>query len=117
MSKKQGIVNVDAAADAAELKNAFPEKWSKKLPAGFQDEAGALDEAGLKKIIVECEGNLYTIDKEKEADVKLAGAKEIVKDIAGGYREASGAQSAKIKFCLFLLDGRGVDLDSTETKV
>ncbi|CAM6005616.1 unnamed protein product [Sphagnum balticum] len=101
-------------ADASELKSAFPEKWAKKLPTGFQDEAAALDEVGLKKIIVECEGNLYTIDKEKAADVKLTAAKELMKDLSGAYRDAVGAQNAKIKYALFLLEGRGVDLDSTD---
>lgn len=114
MTKKQGIVNADGA-DAAELKNAFPEKWAKKLPTGFQDEAATLDEAGLKKIIVESEGNLYTIDKEKAADSKLTAAKELMKDLSGAYRDACGAQNAKIKYALFLLEGRGVDLNSTES--
>jgi hypothetical protein len=112
MAKKQGIVNADGG-EASELRTAFPERLAKRLPTGFQDEAMAMDEAGLKKVIIEAEGNLYTIDKEKEADVNLTAAKEVMKDLSGAYREAAGAQTAKIKFALFLLEGRGVDLDST----
>lgn len=108
MSKK------DDAADANELKNAFPEKWAKKLPTGFQDDAATLSEEDLKKVIVESEQNLYSIDKEKSADVKLTAAREMVKDLGAGYREASGAQNAKIKYVMFLLEGRGVDLSRTD---
>ncbi len=115
MGKKQGIVNADGA-DATELKNAFPEKWAKKLPTGFQDEAASLDDAGLKKVIVESAGNIHTIDKEKEADVKLTAAKELMKELSGAYRDATGAQNAKIKYALFLLEGRGVDLNTIETE-
>lgn len=114
MSKKDAIVSADAAADAAELSNAFPEKWAKKLPTGFQDEASTMSEEDLKKVIVESERNLYTIDKEKSADVKLTAARDLVKDLGAGYREAAGAQNAKIKFVMFLLEGRGVDLSRTD---
>lgn len=115
MGKKAAIVSADGS-DTNELKDAFPDKWSKKLPTGFKDEAASLSEVDLKKIIVECEGNLYTIEKEKAANVTLIAAKEVVKDIGGSFRDASACQSAKIKYVLFLLEGRGVDLDSTEEK-
>lgn len=108
MSKK------DDTAAAKELKDAFPEKWAKKLPTGFQDDAASLDEDGLKKVIVESEKNLYSIDKEKSADAKLTAARELVKDLGAGYREAAGAQNAKIKYVMFLLEGRGVDLSRTD---
>lgn len=110
------IVNADADVDTSELQNAFPDKWAKKLPSNFQDEANAMSEEDLKKVIVESEKNLYTIDKEKEADQKLAGAKEIAKTLSGAYREASSAQNAKIKYVMFLLEGRGVDLSRTDSE-
>lgn len=111
MSKKDGIVNSE---DNNDLKNSFPEKWAKKLPTGFQDEASTLNEEGLKKIVVESEKNLYTIDKEKAADSKLTAAKELVKDLSSAYRDATGAQNAKIKYVMYLLEGRGVDLSRTD---
>lgn len=91
-------------------------KWDdiiKKMPE-FKDAADAASEADLKKIIVEAEGNLYTVDKEIEADGKLAGAKEIVKELSEPYKDAKKAQQAKIQYALFLLEGKGVDLNNKD---
>jgi len=94
----------------------FAEKWAKvikDLPE-FKDTADAASTDELKKIIVTCEGNLYTIDKEQEGDVKLTAAKEMVKDLSGPYRDAKKVQQAKIQYALFLLEGKGVDLDNKD---
>jgi hypothetical protein len=91
-------------------------KWDdiiKKLPE-FKDTADAASVEELKKIIVECEGNLYTIEKEMEADVKLAGAKDAVKEYAAPHRDAKKAQQAKIQYALLLLEGKGVDLNNKD---
>ncbi len=92
----------------------FPEKWLKKLPTGWAEEAEAMSTEDLKKAIVSSEGNIYSIEKEKEADTKLNSAKELVKEYSGGYRDAINCQSAKIKYALHLLEGKGVDLDSQD---
>ena len=55
----------------------FPEKWLKKLPTGFSEDADSMSEADLKKTIVSCENNIFTIEKEKSEDVKLTAAQEI----------------------------------------
>lgn len=105
MSKKDGQTPVT-----------FPEKFAKvidKLPE-FKDIADAAGVDDLKKIIVTCEGNIYTIDQEKAADVKLTGAKEFVKEYSEPYRDALKVQTAKIKYALFLLEGKGVDLNNKD---
>jgi adenylate kinase len=89
----------------------FPEKWLKKLPTGFSEDADSMSEADLKKTIVSCENNIFTIEKEKTNDVKLNAAKEISKELSGPYRDAKSCQDAKIRYCLFLLHGKGADLD------
>lgn len=94
----------------------FPKKWAKvleELPE-FKDTADAASSDDLKKIIITCEGNLYTIEKEKEVDAKLNSAKELVKEYTAPYRDALKVQTAKIKYALFLLDGKGVDLSDKE---
>lgn len=94
----------------------FPEKWAKilkNLPE-FKDTAEAASTEDLKKIIVTCEGNIYTVEKEQEADSKLNGAKEIVKELSEPYRDAKKVQQAKIQYALFLLEGKGVDLDNKD---
>jgi hypothetical protein len=93
----------------------FPKKWMDKLPTGWSDGANSMKEDELKKVIVECEGNLYTIDQAKNADEKLNGAKELARELGSSYRESRNAQQAKIQYALFLLEGRGMDLDHTDT--
>jgi len=98
----------------AQAPNNFPDKWYKvieKLPE-FKDMADAASIDELKKIILQCEGHIYTIDQEKNADTKLNGAKELVKEYSEPYRDALKVQTAKIKYALFLLEGKGVDLDN-----
>jgi len=94
----------------------FAEKWAKvlkELPE-FKENADAASVEDLKKIIVTCEGNIYETDKAKEADVKLNAAKECVKDFSAPYRDAIKVQTAKIKYALFLLDGKGEDVGDRE---
>lgn len=94
----------------------FPDKWWKiiqKLPE-FKDTADAASVDDLKKIVITSEGNIYTIEQEKEADVKLNAAKEIKKELEEPYRDAAKAQMAKIKYAMFLLEGKGVQLDNKD---
>jgi hypothetical protein len=91
-------------------------KWDnllKKMPE-FKSLAEAADVDGLKKIIVEAEGNIYTANKEEEEDIKLASAKELAKTLAEPHRDAKKFQQAKIQYALLLLEGKGVDLDNKE---
>lgn len=94
----------------------FPEKWAKILKdlPEFKDTADASSTDDLKKIIVTCEGNIYTIEKEKDDDTKLNAAKDLVKEYSAPYRDAMKVQTAKIKYALFLLEGKGVDLDNKD---
>jgi hypothetical protein len=94
----------------------FPEKYAKvlkELPE-FKDTADAASSEDLKKIIFQCESNIYTIEKEKDDDAKLNSARELVKEYTAPYRDAIKVQTAKIKYALFLLEGKGEDLDNRE---
>jgi hypothetical protein len=93
----------------------FPDKDLKKLPDAFVDSVAAMKEDELKKIIVECQGNLYTIEQAKAEDEKLQAAKESVKEWSAPYRESASVQKAKLNYICWMLAGRGVDLDHTET--
>lgn len=103
-----------AKKDKAAVIPGMAEKWSKiiaKMP-DFKESADAADIDGLKKILVESEGNIYTQEQEMSVDVTLNAAKELVKEHSSVYREAIKFQTAKIKYALFLLEGKGVDLDT-----
>lgn len=94
----------------------FPEKWAKVLKdlPEFKDIADAASADELKKIIVTCEGNMYTIDKEQDGDVKLNAAKEMAKELSAPYRDAKKVQQAKIQYSLFLLEGKGIELGNKD---
>lgn len=94
----------------------FPEKYAKvlkELPE-FKDIADAASADELKKTIVTCEGNIYTIEKEKDDDSKLNSARELVKEYAAPYRDAIKVQTAKVKYALFLLEGKGEELNNKD---
>jgi hypothetical protein len=97
-----------------EQDNQFPKKYKKLLNPEFTDNADGLSEEDLKKTILTCEGNLYTIEKEKENDAKLNAALSLAKDYKMPYVEAEKYQKAKIQYCLFLLENKGVMMNSEE---
>ena len=98
----------------SENENVFPKKWAKVLEdlPEFKESAEASSKEDLNKIIIQCEGNIYTVEKEKECDTKLNAAKDLVKDYMTPYRDAVKVQMAKIKYALYLLDQSGVNLDN-----
>jgi len=104
-----------ADKDAANL-TGLPKKWDniiKKMPEfAATAEAAGVDE--LKKIIVEAEGNIFTINKEEEEDIKLASAKEMAKTLSEPHKEGRKFMQAKIQYALLLLEGKGVDLDNND---
>lgn len=78
-----------------------------QLPAGFVDQAEAMSSDALRAEIVRAETAIREVDREQEADDKLAGAREIARDIMGGYNEARRAQRAKIAYALHVIEQRG----------
>ena len=85
----------------------FPKKWASKLPDGFEDTVLSLGSEEVKEKILKCEETLMTIEREMDADEKLAVLKESVKDLAGGYREAMNCERAKIKYLMHTRSERG----------
>lgn len=94
----------------------FDKKWAKVLTEipEFKDTADAASPDDLKKIIVQSEGNISTTEKAKNDDDKLNAAKALVKDYSAPYRDAVKVQTAKIKYAVFLLEGKGIQVGSDE---
>lgn len=90
------------------------EKIIKKLPVGFVEDATGMDEERLKAAIIEADSSIRDTERERDNDDKLKGAKELVKDISGPYRDAIGAQRAKVSYCLHLLEERGAPTSPTK---
>lgn len=78
-----------------------------KLPVGFVEDAAGMDGDRLRAEIVRAEEQLREVEREQGQDEKLAGAREIVKDLMGAYNDARRAQRAKIAYSLHLLEERG----------
>jgi hypothetical protein len=92
----------------------FPSKWLKLLPENWADTANSMQEDELKKAIVEAVGNIHTIESDRDNDGPLQKAKEAAKELGASYREAKACQQVKVRYALFLLEGRGVDLNHVE---
>jgi hypothetical protein len=78
-----------------------------KLPVGYLEDSAGMDGDGLRAEIIKAETTLREVDMSQKGDEKLTGAREIVKDIVGGYNDAKKAQRAKIAYTLHLLEERG----------
>ncbi len=78
-----------------------------KLPSGYVDDASGMNGDQLRAEIIKAETSLREVDIAQKADEKLTGARDIVKDIVGGYNDAKKAQRAKIAYTLHLLEERG----------
>ena len=89
------------------------EKLLKKLPTGFADDVAGFNEQQLKDAVLQSEANIRRVEQERDADEKLAGAKELLKDLNGPYRDAIGAQRAKIAYLMYTLEERGKLPDET----
>lgn len=78
-----------------------------KLPTGFVDEAAGMNGDALRSEIIKAETAIREVETALKADEKLTGAREIVKDMIGGYNDAKRAQRAKIAYSLHVLEERG----------
>jgi hypothetical protein len=98
--------------------NVFPAKWAKALKEmpEFKDICDAASVEDLKKIIVTSEGNIYTIEAAKAADVKLNATKELIKEYSAPYTDAMKSQMCKIKYALFCLESKGTELGDQESE-
>lgn len=83
------------------------EKVIKKLPSGFADEAAGMDEDALRAAIVDADASIRETELVRDGDETLAAAREHLKDLTSGYRDAISTQRAKVSYCLHLLEERG----------
>ena len=91
----------------------FPKKYMTKLQnlaTGFTDSMDAADTEEIKQRILTCENNLYEIETEKDTNPKYLDAKAKLKEITAPYGEAKGVETAKIKYCVWILNNRNVKM-------
>lgn len=90
--------------------NAFATKYAKRLTQEFIDAVEQMDTEAVKERIITCEGHLCEIEGAKANDTKLAEVKEKSKELSAPYRDSLKEETAKLKYCLFVLEQRGVDI-------
>jgi len=96
----------------ADENKVFPKKYMNKIK-DLPDFIGGVESMNtdeIKQKILECEGHLYEIDQAKDGDKELTLAKEKVKEFGAPYKESKGIEVAKLQYCLFILESRGVNL-------
>jgi hypothetical protein len=89
-------------------KSGFPDKLKKLLPENFTDEIELKGTAEIKEEIIKAESLINETEKTMENDETLNSAKERVSDLKGGYTDVLKCQKAKIKYCFYLMNARGV---------
>lgn len=92
----------------------FPERLIKKLPDGFIDNVLAMDTDDIKKKIILHEGNIFNIENDLETNEKIVSAKEELKEMISPYRETKASEMAAIKFCIFTMQERGMEIGNRE---
>lgn len=73
---------------------------NKSLSKSFVDNHENVNEDVAGQLIVEATQKIREIEQERDADEKLAAAKQIVKDINSAYTSAMKYERAKINFLL-----------------
>jgi len=75
-------------------------KAKKILSKTFLEDNEDITEDGASELIVKAEQQIKAMSEEMQADEKLNAAKQIVKDLSMGYRNAIAYEQAKIQYLL-----------------
>lgn len=90
-------------------KSGFPAKLAKVLPENFQDSVDSKSTEEVKEEILKAESVINQTEKEKENDETLNATKERLADLNGAYTDVLKCQRAKIKYCFYVLNSRGIE--------
>ena len=83
------------------------DKLKGQLDQNFLIEAQAMSAQQLKDLALKYTREIERIEDEKAADVELNTAKEQVKDLSAGYKDARKAAKAKMQYALGLITEQG----------
>ena len=73
---------------------------TKVLSKSFVENHENISEDQAADVIIKSQLTIKLLEEEREADEKLAAAKQIVKDLNAGYTSAIKYEKAKINFLL-----------------
>ena len=81
-------------------------KVTKKLTPGYLEDVAKMDALGIKAAMVVAEKELQEVEETQENDTKLKGAKELLRDLSGPYREQKAVSKAKLTYLVHTLKER-----------
>lgn len=82
-------------------------KLRKVMPDSMPEELEALDRDGLMRRIADSESNIREAESSRDDNEQLGAARELVKELAGPYRDAIKVQRAIQRYALLMLEQRG----------
>lgn len=86
----------------------FPEKSWNKLSETWRDAAQAKQTEELEQDIIKAVRNMSNTSFDMNNDDKLKILQEEVKELKSSYTETIAAEKAKVDFCVYLFNTRGV---------
>lgn len=86
----------------------FPEKYNKVLGVDVKQDIERLSPDEVKDFVMKCENSYNEQERLRDADESLKEAKENVKALSCGYKDAMKYQTAQIKYALFCLEQKGL---------
>jgi len=82
--------------------------WEKVLSDSFVSNNRGLTEEEAKTKLIESQFTIKQINGERDDDVQLSAAQEIVKELSAGYSAATKHEKAKIEFLLEVIESRRI---------
>lgn len=103
------VAAVDEVKEAIkkDILDAKLKRAKKELPTGFASSAESMSTADLEKVINDCAVQTVQLDNKLDTDENLMALEEQAKDLRGAYRDTRKVLTAKIKWCVHLLESRG----------
>lgn len=101
---------------SATAPDGFPEKSWNKLSETWRDAAQTKQTEDLEKDIIQAVRSMSATSFDLKNDAKLKALQEEVKDLKGAYTDTIAAEKAKIDFCVYLFNTRGMVVSSDTKK-
>ena len=90
----------------------FPEKTWNRLSSTWRDAAQTKSTTELEQEIIKAVRSISAQSFDMKNDAKLISLREELKDLKGGYMDSIAADKAKVDFCVFLFNTRGMPVSS-----
>jgi hypothetical protein len=94
----------------------FPDKSWNALPEDWRDAAKDKKTEELESDIIKSARSISSLTHDMKNDPKILTLQEDLKDLKGGYNDTIGVDKAKLEYCIYLLNDRGVPITKDVVK-